>query len=209
LGVSASPQKSDPLREFFERGKTAQAAMRSIRASFVETTISQLLIDPLVDKGTIVAAVRPIRLVMRYTAPENRTVWIDERTLAVQVPNRTALEVVDIAAVQRRVQKYFADASLDELRSTFSLTLRDDRASPASQVLEMTPTRRQVKEGLERLRIWVDRERLVMTRLEMDFPGGERKRIDLSNIEVNVPIDERTFARPGKSLPDGDLVRIP
>jgi hypothetical protein len=32
----------------------------------------------------------------------------------------------------------------------------------------------------------------------MIFPGGDRTRIDLSDIEVNVPIDERTFARPGK-----------
>jgi outer membrane lipoprotein-sorting protein len=198
-GAPAAHQTSrpaDPLEELFARGRTAQAAMRSLSASFTETTVSSLLVKPVVGKGTVIAAINPLRVVMRYTSPEPRTVWIDDRTLAVSSPGRKALDEVGIADMQRRVQKHFASASLADLRSSFDLSLSADSAVPGADLLEMVPKRRQIKEGLERLRLWIDRERLLMVRLQMDFPGGDSKRIDFTDMRINVPIDDQTFARP-------------
>ena len=186
----------DPIADLFARGRAAQASMRSLSASFTETTVSSLLLKPVIAKGTVTAAVSPLRVVMKYTSPEPRIVWMDERTLVVSTPGRKALEEIGIADVQRRVQKYFADASLPDLRSSFDLTLSADAALPGTDLLEMTPKRRQIKEGLQRLRLWIDRERLLMVRMHLDFPGGDSKRLDFSEMQVNVPIDDQTFARP-------------
>jgi outer membrane lipoprotein-sorting protein len=196
---AALPQRPpDPLADLFARGRAVQKSIRSLRASFRETTVSSLLVDPLTTAGTVTAAVDPLRLVMRYAPPDGRTIWIDERELVVASPARKVPEQIDIAATQRRIHKYFTAASLDELRSSFDMTLTNDPAMPTAQRLEMTPRRRQIKEGLQRLRLWIDKERLLMVRLEMIFPGGDSTRIDLSDIEVNVAIDAKTFARPGK-----------
>jgi outer membrane lipoprotein-sorting protein len=196
---AAPPQRTaDPLADLFARGRAVQKSIRSLRASFRETTVSSLLVDPLTGTGTVLAAVDPLRLVMRYAPPDGRTIWIDERELVVASPARKVPEQIDIAAMQRRIQKYFTEASLDELRSSFEMTLANDPAVPTAQRLEMTPRRRQIKEGLQRLRLWIDKERLLMVRLEMIFPGGDSTRIDLSDIEVNVPIDAKTFARSGQ-----------
>jgi len=197
-GATGRQRPADPLEDLFARGRAAQASMRTLRASFRETAVSSLLVDPIRTGGTLVVAVEPLRLVMHYAPPDGRTIWIDERTLAIRSPKRAGLEEVDIVATQRRIQKYFTDASLPELRRSFDLSLAGDPALPSAHLLEMRPRRSQIKQGLEQLRIWIDRERLLMVRLEMIFPGGDRTRIDLSDIEVNVPIDERTFARPGK-----------
>jgi outer membrane lipoprotein-sorting protein len=196
--AAAGQRPADPLADLFARGRAVQKTMRSLRASFRETTVSSLLVDPLTSTGTVIAAVDPIRLVMQYAPPDGRTIWIDEKWLVLKSPSRPALEQIDIAATQRRIQKYFTDASLDDLKSSFDMALRDDPARATTHLLEMTPKRSQIKQGLERLRLSIDRETLLMVRLEMTFPGGDSTTIDLANIEVNVPIDERTFARPGK-----------
>ena len=195
-GARQGTRPYDPIEDLFARGRAAQAAMRSLSASFTETTVSSLLVKPVIARGTVTAAVDPIRVVMKYASPETRTVWMDERTLVVSTPGRKALEEIGIADVQRRVQKYFADASLTDLRSSFELTLSKDPAMPGTHLLEMTPKRRQIREGLQRLRLWIDRERLLMVRMHMDFPGGDSKQLDFSDMQVNVPIDDQTFARP-------------
>lgn len=194
---TAPRQPVDPLEELFARGRAIQASIRTMSASFTETTRSSLLVRPIVTTGTLVAAVNPIRVVMRYAPPDARTIWIDEQALVVAQPNRP-IEQIGIAAMQRRVQKYFADASYQELRDNFEMTLTT-HAGPPAHLLEMAPKRKQIKEGLVRLRLWIDRERLLMTRLQMDFPGGDSKTIELSDLKTNVPVDDSTFARPKRS----------
>ena len=194
--ASARRQSVDPLDDLFARGRAIQASIQSVSASFTETTRSSLLVRPIVATGTLVAAVKPIRVVMRYAAPDARSVWIDEQTLLIAWADRPRVEQVGIAAVQRRVQKYFAEASPKELRANFDMTLTTDAGPPPAHVLEMTPKRKQIKEGLQRLRIWIDRQRLLMIKMQMDFPGGDSKTIELSDPKTNVPVDDATFARP-------------
>ena len=191
-------QSADPIEELFARGRAMQASIRTLSASFTETTRSSLLVRPIVTTGTLVAAINPLRVVMRYTAPDARTIWIDEQALVVAQPNRP-IEEIGIATMQRRVQKYFAAASYQELRENFEMTLTTPAGPPPAYLLEMAPRRRQIKEGLVRLRLWIDRERMLMTRLQMDFPGDDSKTIELSDLKTNVPVDDSTFARPKRS----------
>ena len=189
---SAAPhQNSDPLDDLFARGRAAQAATKSISASFTETSVSSLLRDPLVSTGTLVATL-PIRVVMSYSSPTVKTVALDDTRLVVARGAGQAREEINIAETQRRVQKYFGEASPKQLRELFTITLSSDPKADAHR-LEMVPRRRQIGEGIDRLRIWIDRTRLVMTRMVLDYPGGDSKTLDLHDIRTNVAIDESVF----------------
>lgn len=192
LTASAPAQSVDPLEDLFARGRTAQAATKTITAAFTETTVSSLLKDPLVAAGTIVAAM-PVRVVMNYTSPIPKTVALDDKRLLVVWPSDGRREEIDIAATQRRVQKYFVDASTRQLREQFDITLASDLKDAAYR-LELVPKRKQIAEGLARLRIWIDRSRLVMIKMTMDFPGGDSKTLELRDVRTNVAIDEGAFA---------------
>lgn len=196
LSSATAPAQSDPLAELFARGRARQAAMRSVSASFVETTISSLVVDPIVGRGTVIAAVNPLRVVMRYSAPVARTVWLDDQTLVVARPDRPGVEELRIAEVQRRIQKYFADASLEQLRSSFDVTMTTEPGPPARARLDLVPRRRQIKEGLQRLQLWVDPVELLMTSMRMDFPGGDRQTLVFSDVVVNPALPPDAFARP-------------
>lgn len=186
-------QTPDTIDDLFARGRAAQASVKTLSASFTETTVSTLLREPIVASGTLVAAM-PVRVVMQYTSPVVKTVALDATRLVVVWPSRAEREEINIAETQRRVQKYFVDASLKELRESFTLTLQSDPARPDTHRLDMVPRRKQIAEGLDRLRIWVDRTRLVMVRMTLEYPGGESKTLELADIRTNVPIDERAFA---------------
>jgi outer membrane lipoprotein-sorting protein len=192
LTAAAPAQNADPLDELFARGRAAQAATKTITAAFTETSVSSLLKDPQVATGTLVAAM-PIRVVMRYTSPVAKTVALDDKRLVVAWPAEQRREEIDIAATQRRVQKYFVDASPRQLREQFDITVAADMKDAAYR-LDLAPRRKQIAEGLARLRIWVDRTHLAMIKMTLDFPGGDSKTLELRDVRTNVGIDESAFA---------------
>jgi len=194
--VAAPPQTADPLDDLFARGRSAQTTTRTITAAFTETSVSSLLRDPQVATGTLVAVV-PIRVVMSYTSPVAKTVALDDKRLVVAWPSGQRREEIDIAATQRRVQKYFVDASPRQLREQFDITLANDMKDAAYR-LDLVPRRKQIAEGLARLRIWVDRTRFVMIKMTLDFPGGDAKTLELRDVRTNVAIDERAFTVLGR-----------
>jgi outer membrane lipoprotein-sorting protein len=193
--LAAAPQPADPLDALFARGKAMQATLHSISASFTETTVSSLLRDPLVARGTVVAAV-PLRMLMTYTTPEVRYVLMDQTRIVTVVPSRRERDELNIADMQRRIQRYFVEASPKELRQSFDISLAPDPALPGADLMDMRPRRKQIKEGLARLRLWIDRTSLVMSKLRMDYADGDSRTIELSDIKINPPVDDRTFAIP-------------
>jgi len=193
--LGAAPQTRDPLEDLFARGRALQATLRSVSASFTETTTSSLLRDPLVARGTIVAAM-PMKMLMTYSSPEVRYILVDQTRLVTVVPARRQRAEINIADMQRRIQKYFVDASPKDLRQSFDITLAPDPSLPETDLMDMKPRRSQIKEGLARLRLWLDRSRLVMVRMRMDYADGDSRTMELDDVRINVPIDDRTFVIP-------------
>jgi len=198
LARSATHQTAPPADLFariFQRSLVKQQTMRTIRARFTETTVSSLLEKPIVAHGTVIAAA-PARVRLTYTAPEPKTIVMDGRTLVVAWEGRGRREQIDVSEVQKRVDHYFRNASLDELKSMFTIQAEPDRAVPNADRIDMQPKRKQIKAGLERLELWVDRTSDLLVQMRMTFPGGDQKTIALEEIEVNVPVTDETFRPP-------------
>ena len=192
LIASQASSSADLFDELFGRTLAKRHSIQSIRARFTETTTSSLLDKPLVSRGTIVAA-PPARVLMTYTDPERRTVAIDGKSLVVVWADRGRRETIDIAQTMTRIDQYFAQATPAELRSMFEIRAEADAEAPETIRVDMRPKRRQIKEGLQRLELWIDRQTLLLAQMRMTFPGGDTKRIELRDIETNVPITDGTF----------------
>jgi outer membrane lipoprotein-sorting protein len=191
----AAGQKSatpDRFAEIFERANANRESLRSIHARFTETTVSTLLEKPIVARGTIVAT-PPGRVLMTYTHPERRFVSLDGKSLVVVWPDRGDREQIDIAQTQRRIDQYFTQASLEQLRSMFDIAAEPDPARRDVDHVDMRPKRKQIKAGLERLELWIDRTSLLPVQMRMQFPGGDSKTITLDDITANVPVSEESF----------------
>jgi len=184
--------RGDLFDELFAQGQAKNANLKTLTASFVETTTSTLLTRPLESRGTL-AVERPSRIVLRYAQPDDRVVLIDGDTLTMAWPSKNIRQSKDIGASQKRIQKYFVDSSPSELRSHFTIAAREASDRPGTYLVEMVPKRKQIQEGLARLELWVDRATELMTAMRMTFPNGDTKLMTFSDVKPNVPLDAATF----------------
>jgi len=194
LSVPASAQ-GDLFADLHARGREAEAKMQTIRARFTQTTVSALLAKPMVAKGTLIAA-KPPRLVMTYTSPERKTVVMNGNALTVVWHDRGDVERIDITEVMKRVNHYFTNASVKDVRRIFDVRAFPDADVANTYQIEMIPKRKPVKQGLERLQIWVSQDTLLMKQMKMSFPGGDSNTIRIDESEINVPVDPKAFEVP-------------
>jgi outer membrane lipoprotein-sorting protein len=168
--------------------------MKTLTAHFVETTTSSLLTTPLVSKGTV-AVERPSRVVVRYDQPEAHAVLIDGNRMTLSWPGRHLRQVTDIGAAQGRVQKYFLNnGSAMELRKQFDIDDRDANDRPGTFHVSMVPKRKQIRETLARLDLWVDRSSLLLAEMQMRFANGDLKAMTFDHVVSNAVLEPGTFA---------------
>ena len=193
-GASYAPGSStrDLFDELYERGRKQNADLKTLTASFTETSTSSLLATPLVERGTI-AVERPARVALRYSSPSPRVVSIDGDRMTVAWAAAGIRRTRDIAETQKRVQKYFIDSSASELRSHFQIAAREAVDRPGTYLVTMVPKRKQMQEGLARLELWLDRTSLLLSAMRMTFPGGESKMMTFEDVKPNGPVDPASF----------------
>lgn len=188
-------EPADLFADLFARSPVHDGRLTSLRASFVETTTSTLLVAPIVARGTLVAA-PPGRLAMTYTSPEPKRLVVNANRLVITWPGTARREELNIARTQQRVQRYFAQASAGELRKHFDVRVAAASDLDATYLVTMTPRRKQIRQGVERLDIWVDRDAVLLRQMRMTFPGGDSKVIRLDDIEQNVRVSDDLFEAP-------------
>jgi len=191
-GLAAGRLPADLFDELFAKAAPIDASMKTVRARFVETTTSALLKEPLVARGTL-SAERPARLRLDYDVPEKRTLIVDERQLVMDWPSRGEHTVRDITQVQERVKKYFTARDPAQLRSHFDITAVVDSALTGTWRIEMVPRRKQIREGLSGLQIWIDQRTFFMRQMKMDFASGESKTFALEDVQLNAPLPQGVF----------------
>jgi outer membrane lipoprotein-sorting protein len=195
ISLGQTVQSSEAFDELYRRGQLANAGLKTLTARFTETTTSGLLTRPLVERGTL-AVRRPDTVVLHYTVPEIRTVWIDRKQLVVSWPGRNIYQVSNIAAMQSRVQKYFVASDPNELRRSFDIAVSDAEQRRGTDHVSLLPRRSQIREGLTRLDLWVDQSSLLLAAMRMTFANGDTKLMTLDDVVPNASIAPETFARP-------------
>jgi len=200
LAAQQKPADDDSFDALYRRGSEINATLKTLTARFTETTTSSLLTRPLVASG-FVAVERPSRVVLHYQQPELRDVLIDGDRLTVSWPGRHIREATNIAAANRRIQKYFVDSRPAQLREHFDIVSEraDDR--PRTYRLTMVPRRKQIREGLSRLELWLDQTSLLLAAMRMTFPNGDTKLMVFEDVASNPPIDPAVFSLGPSPVP--------
>ncbi|HEY8550840.1 MAG TPA: outer membrane lipoprotein carrier protein LolA [Vicinamibacterales bacterium] len=192
----AGAEKADLFEEIYRRGQPLEASLKTIRARFVETTTSSLLVKPLVAEGTLIV-VRPSDILLAYEKPERRFLRLDANSLLLVWPDKGLRERKDIRAAQERVQRYFVNKDPSELRRHFTIVAAEDASRRGTWRIEMTPTRKQIRQGLEKLELWVRQDTLLLSEMTMTFAGGDVKNMVFRDVVINEPVspDELDVAK--------------
>ena len=57
----------------------------------------------------------------------------------------------------------------------------------------LLPKRKQIREGLTRLELWLDQTSLLLAAMRMTFPNGDTKLMAFEDVVPNAPIDPGVF----------------
>jgi outer membrane lipoprotein-sorting protein len=193
LAIAQREAGKESFDDLYERGQRQNASIKTLTARFVETTTSALLTTPIVSRGRL-AVERPSRVVLHYDPPDAHVVLIDGNRMTVSYPSRNIRQVTDIGAAQERVQKYFVNSSAAELRRQFEIQEPAANDRPGTHHVALVPKRKQIREALARLDVWVDRSTSLLTAMQMTFTNGETKLITLDSIVTNPPLEAGTFS---------------
>jgi outer membrane lipoprotein-sorting protein len=190
--IGAGAAAPDLFDEIYARGKPLESTLTALTARFTETSQSPLLARPLVARGTI-AVIRPSRVAMHYTVPDSRTVIIDGGKLRVVWPAHGIDRTTTIGAMEKRIQQYFVGTSPKQLRSHFDIDARVASDRPNAWLLTMKPRRKQIREGLSELELWIQQDTVMLTAMRMIFPSGDSKLLEFTDLRINPTIDESAF----------------
>jgi outer membrane lipoprotein-sorting protein len=192
VSIGMTHAAPDLFDEIHAKGRPIESSLRTLTARFTETTTSSLLTRPLVSRGRL-AVVRPNKVVLLYDDPERRTVLIDGDAMRLVWPARSVDQRTNIGAAQRRIQQYFVDKSPGQLRDHFDIAAIVAADRPNAWLVTMRPTRKQIKEGLSRLELWLDRTSVMLTSMRLTFPNGDMKLMAFEDVAVNPSIDPALF----------------
>jgi outer membrane lipoprotein-sorting protein len=189
----AAARQPDVFDELYTRGKKANDAMKTLTAHFTETTTSSLLTKPIVARGRV-AVERPSRVVLRYSDPDVRVVLIEGNTMTMSWPSRSITQVTDIGTAQGRVQKYFINGTAEDLRNQFEIEDHGTSDQAGTYYVTMVPKRKQIRDNLARLDLWIDRGSLLLDTMKMTFANGDSKTMAFDDVMPNAPIEPGTFS---------------
>jgi outer membrane lipoprotein-sorting protein len=205
LTAVQAPGGQDLFDTLHARISAAEAKRTSIRARFVESTTSSLLVKPMVSQGTLIGE-KPARMVITYLSPERKSILMDGQRLFVTRAGRQEVEQTDITEIMKTVNKYFTNADPGQLRRAFTIHAIPDPATPGGYQVDLLPRRKQIKQGLDRLQFWVSRD-YMLTQLTMTFAGGDTTVFKLEDVELNVAVPPGTFAPPVPPAPPAQKKR--
>jgi outer membrane lipoprotein-sorting protein len=189
----AAARQPDVFDELYTRGKKANDAMKTLTAHFTETTTSTLLTKPIVARGRV-AVERPSRVVLRYSDPDVRIVLIDGNKMTMSWPSRSIKQVTDIGTAQGRVQKYFVNGTAEDLRNQFEIEDHGTSDKAGTYYVTMVPKRKQIRDNLARLDLWIDRASLLLDTMKMTFANGDSKTMAFDGVVPNAPLEAGTFS---------------
>jgi hypothetical protein len=184
IGIAAAPAPADLFDDLFTRSQPIDATVKTIDASFIETTASPLLKKPLVAEGTV-HVVRPHAVEMVYTKPERKTITIKDGKLILDLTQRNMKQERDVSDALARIDKYFVDKSPKELRKHFAIAASEDKERAGTYRIEMTPKRKQIEQGLTRLELWLHKDTLLLDAMRMHFPGDSIKMMEFREVILN------------------------
>lgn len=169
------------------------ASISTMRCDFVQTKHVAMLNDVIVSRGKMCYDCS-VRLRWEYVTPYSYLFVINQSRVLIGREGRS--DVIDIN--QSKVFKEIARMMMSSVMGNCIDNDRDFATVITSTAAEwkaiLTPKRGSMKQLFSQIVIHFNRQKGIVSKIEMVELGGDRTEIELSNVEINVKIDESVFS---------------
>ena len=188
--VRTQAQATEPV----DRAVAAWGKVRTVRGTF-EQTVSNALTDSKATTHGEYAQERPNRLSIRFTAPQTDAIVSDGQVLWVYLPSSAPGQVIKRPATDRAsVPIDLTGQFLDSPRTKYNIAAAGSRTvdGHATHAVTLTP-KPGTSATFTKATVWIDDDDSLIREFESTEPSGVVRRVHLTSVEVNAPVDRATF----------------
>ncbi len=190
VSVSAQTLNEAQIRQ---RVNQAAAAMKTMQCNFVQTKHLKMLNDNVVSRGRMYYQ-QSNHLRWEYTSPYTYTFVYNGSK--VMIKNARRNDVIDA-----NKNKVFKEIGNVMMSSVMGNCLNDTRSfkttiaeTSTEWVASLVPQRKEMKQMFRLIKLHINRQRAMVTSVELIERNGDRTVIELRNVKTNVNIPASTFA---------------
>jgi outer membrane lipoprotein-sorting protein len=180
---------------FKQKFAEATRKTQTIEASFIQEKSLSVLSEKIITKGRFLFK-KEKKLRWEYTEPFHYLIVLNNGTMFIQDEDKKSK--IDI-----RNNKMFAEINYIIMGCVQGNLFNDEKKflpsffeNRGSFLVKMKPLASNLKEYLSEIRIFFDKNDLLVTRLEMYEPSGDYTRIDFPGEKINTSIPDEKFLVP-------------
>lgn len=171
----------------------AAAKIKTMQCDFVQTKHLKMLNDKMVSKGRMYYQ-QSDKLRWEYTAPYTYTFVINGTK--VMMRNNRRNDVIDVN--QNKVFREIARIMMSSVVGNCLNNPKDFKATISTDkdqwIATLTPQRKDLKAMFQTIRLYFDRQKQMVQKVELTEKKGDKTVIELTNAKTNTPINANTFA---------------
>lgn len=180
------------LEEVLDRVSERQRSLMTLRARFQQTRKSRLLLSDEHSSGEFFFRA-PEEVRWDYSSPDPMVVLVVGNTVRVDYPDLGKTTTTKTSKRQQRFLSMFAGSpESDELLRQFEASLTD-AGSPLPYQITLIPKKGRLKNRVERVDVYVDRDRFLPAAIEYHEQNGDSTLFELRDIEVDSSFPDELF----------------
>jgi len=195
IGVSASIAGAQSTDQTIDRAVAAWGKVKTARATFEQTVTNSLTGSSATAHGEYQQQ-RPNRVAIRFTDPSGDRIVSDGASVWVYLPSSAPGQVVKRSASDGTALPLdITGEFLTDPRGRYDITSAGAGtvAGHAAKALLLSP-KAQTQAPFTKATIWVDDDDALIRQFEVVEPSGVTRRIRITSLDLNVPVDKGTFS---------------
>jgi len=189
---SISAQQKVDEEKIRQQINAVASTMKTMQCDFVQTKYLKMLNDKMVSHGKMYYK-QSNQLHWEYTSPYTYTFILNDSK--VQISQGDRKDVIDV-----NQSKFFKEIARIMMNSLVGKSFTDQKDFTSSIVEEGTeyvatlyPRQKQMQQMFQSLVLHFDKQKSIVSVVELIEKKGDRTVIELKNVKTNIPVDEKAF----------------
>ena len=195
VALALSPQlaAAQSVDQTIDRAVAAWQAAKTVRASFEQTLTNPLTGSDVTARGEFQQQGRN-RIDIRFTDPAGDRIVADGKVLWIYLPSTTPGQVIRSPLAQGANSVDLTGQFLTSPRTKFNITSAGTASAGGRSAhgLLLGP-KREGSQPVTKATVWVDDQDGLVRQFEVTDQNGVTRRVRLTSIRVNVPVDGSAF----------------
>jgi outer membrane lipoprotein carrier protein len=193
LALATHTLSAQTVDQTIDRAVAAWQAAKTVRASFEQTLTNPLTGSEVTARGEFQQQGRN-RLGIRFTDPAGDRIVADGRTLWIYIPSTTPGQVIRSSLARGANSVDLTGQFLTAPRSKYTISAAGTTSvgGRLAHGLLLIP-KREGSHPFTRATVWVDDRDGLVRQFEVTDQNGVTRRVRLTSISVNVPVDAAAF----------------